>query len=62
MHRPWNKADWLTFKAELENKQIYIPNKITPQRLEKILDQYYSLIEKALNKACLLYTSDAADE
>ena len=24
VHRPWNKADWLTFKAELENKKIYM--------------------------------------
>ena len=52
VHRPRNKADWLTFKAELEKKEIYIPNKITPHRLEKMLDQYYSLIEKALDKAC----------
>ena len=52
VHRPWSKADWLTFKAELEQKEIYIPNKITPHRLEKILDQYYNLIEKALDKAC----------
>ena len=52
IHRPWNKADWLTFKAELEQKEIYVPNKITPHRLEKMLDQYYSLIEKALDKAC----------
>ena len=50
--RPWSKADWLTFKKELEQKEIYIPNKITPQRLEKILDQFYNLIEKALDKAC----------
>ena len=50
--RPWSKADWLVFKAELEHKEIYIPNKITPHRLERMLDQYYSLIEKALDKAC----------
>ena len=52
VHRPWNKADWLVFKAELEQKEIYIPNKITQQRLEKMLDQYYKLIEKALDIAC----------
>ena len=52
IHRPWNKADWQAFKAELEQKEIYIPNKITPQRLEKMLDQYYNLIEKALDKVC----------
>ena len=52
VHRPWNKADWQCFKTELEKKEIYIPNKITPQRLEKMLDQYYSLLEKALNKVC----------
>ena len=52
MHRPWSKADWKVFKAELENKEIYIPNKITPQRLEKILDRYYSILKKVLNKAC----------
>ena len=52
VHRPWNKADWALFKAELENKEIYVPNKITPQRLEKMLDQYYNQIEKALDKAC----------
>ena len=50
VHRPWSEADWLTFKAELEQKEIYIPNKITPKRLEKMLNQYYSLIEKALDK------------
>ena len=52
LHRPWSKADWQTFKAELDNKEIYIPNKITPHRLEKMLDQFYNLIEKALNEAC----------
>ena len=52
VHRHWNKAEWLTFKTELDHKEIYIPNKITPHRLEKMLDQYYSLIEKALDKAC----------
>ena len=52
VHRPWNKADWQAFKQELELKEIYIPNKITPQRLEKMLDQYYKLIEKALDIAC----------
>ena len=52
VHRPWNKADWQCIKTELERKEIYIPNKITPQRLEKMLDQYYSLLEKALNKGC----------
>ena len=34
VHRPWNKADWQCFKAELEKKEIYIPIKITPQRHE----------------------------
>ena len=52
VHRPWSKADWLVFKAELEQKEIYIPNKITPHRLEIMLDQYYKLIEKGLDKAC----------
>ena len=52
VHRPWSKADWTTFKKELEHIEIYIPNKITPQRLEKMLDQYYKLIENALNVAC----------
>ena len=54
MHRPWNKADWQCkcFRNELEGKEIYVPNKITRQRLEKMLDQYYNIIEKALNKAC----------
>ena len=49
VHRHWNKAEWLTFKTELDHKEIYILNKITPHRLEKMLDQYYSLIEKALD-------------
>ena len=30
VHWLWNKADWITFKAELENKEIYVPNNITP--------------------------------
>ena len=52
LHRPWNKADWEVFKKDLADKKIYIPKKITPHRLEKMLDQYYKQIEKALDKAC----------
>ena len=52
IHRPWNKADWEMFRKELTDKQIYVPNKITPQRLEKMLDQFYKQIERAFDKAC----------
>ena len=31
--------------------KIYTPNKITPRRLDKMLDQFYAQIEQALDKA-----------
>ena len=35
VHRPWNKADWLTFKAELEQKESIYETKLPHTGLKK---------------------------
>jgi len=51
-HRPWGQADWNIFKTLLADKNIEIPDIITPRKLEKMVDKLYKIIEKALDKAC----------
>ena len=60
--RNWNKADWTIFKDELQKRPIKIREVMTPQRLETLVDKFYSNINKSLDVACPLGKTKIIDK
>ena len=50
--RPWSKADWATFGAELEGADYRIPVGISMKKLDRLTNRLYTVLEAALDKAC----------
>ena len=53
-HRPYETAEWDILTKELKNMTIYIPEEITEQKLDKMVEKINSCIDLALDKACPL--------
>ena len=51
-HRNWEKGDWALFTDELKKATFYRPEKLTDYKLDKLVGKLYTVINKALNKAC----------
>ena len=60
--RQWEKADWKTFETELNGRSVKLREKITPQRMEKALDKFYTNINKSLDAACPLSEQRTVDK
>ena len=50
--RPWERADWKKFQESLRGCDVFIPEKMTKKKLDKLLRNFYSSINTALDKAC----------
>jgi ribonuclease HI len=50
--RPWDKADWAVFNAEVSKSAIKLPEYINYGVVEKLVEQLYGCIERAIDKAC----------
>ena len=64
--RPWHKADWTTFSNILSDTDFHIPSSMTTKKLDRLVVQLTSDIDRALDECCpmttpyqrcLLYTS-----
>jgi len=50
--RPWDKADWAMFSNEVSKSAIRLPEYINYGVVEKLVEQLYDCIERAIDKAC----------
>jgi len=50
--RPWDKADWTMFSNEASKQNITLPEYINQGVVEKLVDQLYDCIDRAIDKAC----------
>ena len=49
--RPWSKAKWGTFSQSLD-REYFIPDTMSPKKLDKLVDFMYDAINEALDLAC----------
>ena len=52
--RNWKKAKWKEFTEELVKVDPFIPEWISPKKLDKMVNKLYKAINAALDKACPL--------
>ena len=50
--RPWSKANWAVFNKEVSEYKFDIPEVMNTRKIDKLLKRWYSVINKALDKAC----------
>ena len=52
--RRWSKADWTLFTSTLSQERFYTPRIVNPKKLDNMVNNLYSSINKALELACPL--------
>ena len=52
--RPWKKAKWDVFSKAVADYEFQIPEVLNTRKVEKLLKRWYSVVGKALDKACPL--------
>ena len=52
--RPWHRADWTLFTEMLRTTEYYIPDTLTQKKVDKLLKQVDTSINKALDASCPL--------
>lgn len=54
MLRPWKSADWQLFKETCQKEHFDPPTTITTRKIDRLVDRFYTIINKALDVACPL--------
>ena len=52
MIRPWSRANWQKFRECLDGSDYRIPTVMSMKKLDKLVQNLYNILEKALDSAC----------